>query len=92
MNKQHFPSSELKIPLACSSGLKTSKFEQHCKPTSRNKEGPAAGSARLQASGGERRDKITRSWPKLKSLIWGKANCLGGPVFLTVPYSTNRTE
>ena len=92
MHKYHFPSSELKVLFACSSRLKTSKFEQHHKPTSKTKEGPEAGSAGLraaggerqqegrgsrrgEAAGGERRGEITRSQPKLKSSIWGKANC-----------------
>ena len=53
MYKYHFPSSELNVPLACSSGLKTSKFEQHRKPTNRNKEGPAAGSNPGESGRGE---------------------------------------
>ena len=62
MHKYHFPSSELQVPLACSSGLYASNFEQHSQPTSRNEEGLAAGNARLQAAGEERWGEITRSF------------------------------
>ena len=57
MHKYRFPSSDLKVPLACSSRLYTSKFEQHHKPTSKSKEGLAAGSAGQRAAGGERQQE-----------------------------------
>ena len=51
--------------------------------------GLAAGSARQQAAGGGRRGEISGSRPKLKSSIWGKANCCD--VLLCLPIECTMT-